>query len=577
MMLFKFQVAVLVVINFVVSCSSNLLIYGNGKTFDQSTLKQEIKNVLTRGIIKVDPFCTAILGAIYRDDLAIKAFYDFIFTEYEHFAYEFDTYRAETWDFLINQALIQYIERKNELGLSEEVESDIINPIVIPKYPILNLLEYKFDSKSFVEDYFFRGDLTGHFEEAQVSLFFKRLNEIITMKNDEDFDTEKKYIDLLTAAKMYLEPETVPYIDFLLNTPLYWMKRVYIPFGEFLTEFKFALIRFVTINVFKFIRKESPEIIETIMQRLKQDSSSNDTKYFKFLMKFYEDHPEICLFYDPLKEFLMKSIKEENFEQVKLLKDAFEFLKRETVDDAIRLSLKLDNDIIFEFLMNNQPEESTQEQCNGFNSFKTAVSKDKRKILNLFTTGKIVRPSIDMWGDSLVDILKNGNYDMIIHILIKKYKPGLASKNLRNLMIETIELYLNMETETVIDSRIERILWLILRSETPPYGVELIFKEDLKAAYDLVFKKGNLKLLALFLDFRKVVARIDYEEEISKKFIEAIEAKNWEMVEIFLNSKSLDDKTIFKCHMEALENGCDDAIFIFEFFYSTNDYREISN
>lgn len=542
---------------------NNFLIYGNGNRYTPEMIKKEIKTALKTGI-KLDPFCIGMMEAINSDDFAIEAYYAFIFDGYEHSINHFYPEQPDSWDFLLNQSFIQYLERQVELEFEKVVEESIIKRLIVPKYPILKEFNYEFDSKTFLEEEIcFRGDLTGHFEKFQTICFFQQLKNIIWSKNRE-ISVEFTFKALLTTARKGLRPEAQPYADFFANIPIEVMKAVYFPSTVFSADFEHSLMKFVTKSVYSGLKKKSPEILEEIMKNLSDESV--EMKYFKFLMKFHNfKNCDWFIITNPLEFYLMQATEKGNYERIKILKESLNFLKKEFVDNVFDLAMEKDDSVVIELLL----DERILENFNniGVKLFNAALRNDKRNILDSFYKGKIHRPSLKMIGDSLLILFKNGNFDHLIYILDENYKIGLNSKNLVEILILSVEM------------KNERIIKRILSNESSKDS--LIFKDDLQRVFRIVLEQGCdrdcdgvFELMKLFMEQTKIIRRIDFKDFMKNKFLKAFNDKNLDLIDLFLESDCIDEDLIFSCHMEAIEKECYDLINLFEYFFSYKNIEE---
>lgn len=531
----------------------DVLSFGDGSEYTPHDLKSLISIALVS--IRLDPFCTAMMDVIKCHDDAAEEYYDFIFNGYEQSCQHFYPNKVESWDFLLNQSFIQFLERKVEQDSIEGVE-EIIKRFIIPKYPILKEINYEFDIKAFVEgDIVLRGDMTGHFEDVQTFYFFLQLKNVIYTADIDETQAKIQLYNLLSTAESILRSETKPYIDFLMKVPIKVMKTIYFPLNDFSTDFEHSIKKFVIKRVYFDLYKKSPEILEDVMKSLTQNS--NEMKYFKFLMKFYE----IYGFYEfiitnPLEFHLLEATKNQNYEQIKVLKESLNLLKRECIDNVFDLVLETDDSKAIDLLLDQRYLDNYN--LIGVNLFESAVEKDKRNIIDSFLQGRVNRPSPEMIGDSMIKLFNSGNLEHLVYIAEELYRPGLNTKNLKEI------LYLSVEAKH--EELVERILVNESKNDA------LIFKEDMQFIYaNALYQCKDFDILRLFLRNKELIKRLEFKDFVLETFKQALNVQNFDLTVLYLDCDSIEQDQITNLHLEAIEKEDEDEINLFERFTSNKN------
>lgn len=530
--------------------NDGVLSFEDGSEYDPYQIKDLIRTALLR--VRLDPFCKAMMDAINRKDSAVEEYYDFIFDGYEHASNHFYPEQAESWDFLLNQSFIQFLERQVEQESIEGAEG-IINRLIIPKYPILEEINYEFDIKAFVEgDIGFRGDMTSHFEEVQTHFFFQQLKNVLYLAENDETQAKIQLRKLLSAARKSVSRETEPYVDFLMEVPIEAMRTVYFPLNDFSSDFEHSIKTFVTKRVYHDLFKKSPEIIEEVRKKLTY--KSNEMKYFKFLMKFHETNGfDGFIMTNPLEFYLMEATKNENYEQIAVLKESLNFLKSEYIDNVFDLVLEKDDSKAIDLLLDQKYLDSYNSI--GVNLFNRAVAKEKRNILDSFLKGRVNRPSPEMIGDSMIKLFNSGNLEHLLYIVKELYKPGLNSRNLKEILSLSVE------------AKHEELVRRILSHESTLEA--LIFKEHLQDVYETALNQcKDFDILRLFLRDKELIERIEMKNFVAEKFKGTLNDQNFDFATLFLDYDCIDEDLFINLHMEAIEKEDEDEINLFECYLS---------
>jgi hypothetical protein len=546
----------------------NVLIYGNGSKFTPGMMKELIETELSWGMgIKLDPFCAVVMEAIKSENVAIEGYYNFIFNGYEHFANYFNPNKPDSWDFLFNQSFIQFIRSEVEQGREDEM-NEMINNLIIPKYPILKEFNYEFDVKTFTEiEADFQGDLTGHFEEVQTFIFFQQVKSEILMIKLGELTSETRIINLLTTGKRSLKLEVHPYVDFLLNIPLDVWKTVNFPYNAAITDFEYSLKTFVSKSVYFDINRKSPEIIEEVWKNISDET--DEMKYFKFLMKFYEtnngnnnsadSNKDWFIISNPLEFYLIQAIQEGNYDLIKILKESLNFLKWEYLSNAFNIALEKDDSLAIEILLDNRIYKDYN--STGVNLFYRAVSNDKRNVIDSFLKGKLNRPCPIMLGSRMKELFEKENFDQLIYILNEYYLVGLGSENLKELLLLSIKS----------KSQNEKVLEKILTKESTS-KIPLISDENLILVYELIFDQiDNLDILKLLFKQEEIFQRNSFKDFMVEMFGKAVNNRKLVLIEFFLQYKCVEEDLILKYFNEVIEEGDEDEINLFEFHFLSNN------
>lgn len=370
--------------------------------------------------IALNLFCESIMKEWQgnRNNLFIEEFVSFIVDGYEHPPnHQFNGSEASSWDFLLKEGLIQYAESLKD----EDRIEYILNAFIVPKYPILALMDYEARI----------GDLN-QFEGVSVRLFQDELKRILSTSGFNSFLSYKVLIHAAIEALAQVDSKLVPYGYFLLNIPIELLQSAEnmtasassassVEFADFFRKF--------AGRVYEWIKRNQPGKLKEILSSLVPVDVYESVKSQSFpkLMNSYASTHLKLIEKDPLEAFLIEIVDSEDLEQILLLQRVLMGFNGEIVAEAVNLAVRKGNLRIVDFLMRNGPG-GIDETFNG--AIQEAFECGQRDILeHLLKSGVRARKAFD-FGYIVYEIIRLGYWDLAEDIVNERHYPLTGSTDI---------------------------------------------------------------------------------------------------------------------------------------------------